>query len=326
MLERAEPPNPTSSGARIAEAVDRLHNYPTSLAHRRFTLAAETQVTLGEYHAAVISAATSCEHLLENVLSLLLWESNWTPEKGAELLRRPLDARARALGDRLGGEWSPRGDGPFGDWHYGVRQVRNAAIHRGVEPTGMQAYRAVDVTRRISSYIGELLREPKNMERFPRTNAMYNPKLGFGSLAEALHDQPDEPDWLATSSRWQQACDVAVKGLKNWPVIADDDSAEIRVVALLVPTGVVKWAVWRPNDGVAMPIEKPVDISDAQAQSLITLCEAIDRPECAQLADVTPPPTTSNRLAPKGIWNLEYRLIPDFGVMLGQGDLDILLS
>lgn len=323
---RADPPNPASDGRRAAEAMHIQLAHPNHFAHRLFALAAETQLTFGDYHAAVLSAATACEHLLDFVLCQLLWESNFSPEDGARLLRRSLDGRARDLQERLGGDWDIGSTGPFAEWHTRVRRVRNAAIHRGVEPTARQAYDAIDVARRMSEYVGRLLRTHDALERFPRTSYMYNPQKALNAQVRLLLDDPDEPDWIATSTRWRNACDVAVKASRGWPVIDVDGVTEVRVVALIVPNREPRWAVWRPEDGVAALTGQPVDLTAAQIESLGTLATTVDQPSCVQMHEAKVPSVDGDRLVPKGAWVLEHRLIPGYGVMLDRGDLDLLTS
>jgi hypothetical protein len=324
-LEHADPPNPSSEENRLKEALNTHRNNPKHFAHRRFGWAAETQLSHGDYHAAILSAATSCEHLLDFTLSLLLWEEAFTPEQGAKVMRGRLEGRATEIEKRIGGEWGVDREGPFRDWHINIRRPRNAAIHRGEEPTGAQAQAAIKTMRLLSTYIGRLMRDVVSIERYPRSAYIFNPSSARGVSLNSLLNDFRQPPWIPTLNRWREACDIALKALKKWPIV-DSASRPGCVVALFTANRSTKWAYWREDDGIAALIEPPPTLLPAQLEALNSLRETQSGPVCVRFLGMEPPGPLQDELAPQGSWVLEYRLIPDRGVMVNRSDLDLLLS
>jgi hypothetical protein len=321
-LSRADPPQPRGHPGEVGLAMYQAAKSPESFLHRRFELAAKNQMSYGDYHAAVLSAATSCESLFDFLLSALLWEEGRQPDDVAGLFTRSLDRRLTTeFPPRLGGDWNPHGSGIIAEWSTKIRRVRNAAIHRGVEPTRSQAADALTTLQDLSHAVGDLLRQPATCDRYPRSARMYSPEATGARLA-ALLDDAREPEWVTTLSRWIREREVAVKASRGWP-IADPDS-EVRVVGLVSPAG-TRWAVWRPDDRVAVVVPRPADLSAAQYEGFNKLRANLSEGSycCVTMAHASPVRTPPVALQPKGAWMLQHHLIPEQGVMVDP-DLDLL--
>jgi hypothetical protein len=311
-LTRTEPPNAAISGHDPLATLQQLKDHPQFFAHRRFALAAETQLNQGDYHAAVISAATSCEKLLDLLLATLLWDEGVFPEDAAEFFDWPLNKRfTNCFATRLHNSWNISGDGVVARWHRHVRTVRNAAIHQGLEPKAVQAEAAVETMQDLSAEVSTWLRDPAAAVRFSRTAALFKAQLSPESLSSPL-TQTEVASWLSLISRWREATSVAQAAQRNWPITSED--AEVRLVAV-TGRGEVQWVLWRDGDGIAVLIERPNGVDQRQIEMLQGRSNSTDY----EWYDMELPPTVVNpptRLAPKGKWRLEYHLIPTREVMI----------
>lgn len=322
-LRHSEPPAPVDGGEGVAQALNQLAQSPQFYSHRRFELAAKNQMSTGDYHAAVLSAATSAEHMLDHVLCSLLWEEAVTPEDATSVFvpnrHRSLDQMlAQELPRRIGGDWDASGSGFIANWSTRIREVRNAAIHRSVEPTRRQAAAAVTSLEELSHGVGDLLRQPANAERYPRTAHLYAPTARATAIASLVRD-PREPHWVTTLSRWMRERDVAVRARKGWPISAADGDA--RLVAVTGPTG-LRWTVWRPGDLVAVPVSPPEHLSREVYRSIERSRGAADWNLTIFAGDAPPVQVPPITLRPRGLWQLQHNLIPGCGVMVDP-DLDL---
>jgi hypothetical protein len=273
--------------------------------------------------AAIVSMATGCEVLLDDLLSCMLWEEGKRPEDAAAIFNPSLEHRLRAghHRQRLPGDWDLDGSGPIALWKTDVAWLRNAALHDGAVPTPAKAARALAVAHELLEFLR--LRTLENVDAYPRTTWML---LGSDSVPETdrtrhvepLLSDPGEPTWSTTSARWIRSMRYSLKH-GEW---SDQTSnpEDLALVAVRRPGHELFWCIVDERLERAFRIDDPspwVDnsfINNFAAELPSTGPSSIRI--LAAKAEETPP------LPTKGPWVAGYRLLPNVPVMVTGEHLD----
>ncbi|GGR12309.1 hypothetical protein ACFOE1_10680 [Agromyces mediolanus] len=169
----------------------------------------------GDYAAAVITAATAAEVILDTLLRHLLWEEGVSAEDAAaHFSSSTLATRVRRdYGPRLGGKWALDGADPVSTWHRDTAKVRNRVAHAGYEPTLEQANAALQAVIELEVHLMDLICHPKRLHRYIKTALAFTNVPGIkkrGRLSkrvQALIDSTPQSDldlfhlWRDTAMR-----------------------------------------------------------------------------------------------------------------------------
>lgn len=175
--------------------------------------------TRGDYAAAVVSAQTAAEVLVDSLLTLLLWEEDADPADAATLFSEGLQKRVRThFGTRLGGDWNTRGSGPVGTWGTFLAPLRNRIVHAGHHPTRAEAREALSALADLSGFVSDRLADKRTA--FPRTALLVLGRPGLerrgrwgGQVEDFVETHADEePDWIASYRAWRDRLDEARTG------------------------------------------------------------------------------------------------------------------
>ena len=291
----------------------------------------ETEVALsldGSYRAAVLSAATSCEVLLDNLLAHMLWEEGVRPEDAADLFaagREGITARVKkCYHPRLGGQWSVDAPGAVHNWFTLVAGLRNRVVHGGYDPTLREAAAASKAAGSLASHLGDLL--AGKTKNYPRTALVLPGRLGIerrGKWHRRLQDLQDDPaqvNWVATFAAWQTAMQ---RGRPDSPLYRKPTSKGAWVYAVLAPNGNVSWVIRDPDAGYAALVDPatvqgltPVVRASLHASHLERLDKGVRVATSTVLSHLTVPEPAPEE------WRPQYRLLPLLGVMVDGRDLD----
>jgi len=291
----------------------------------------ETQVALildGAYRSAVLSAATSCEVLLNSLLAHMLWEDGIRPEDAAATFaagREGITGRVkRHYHPRLRGQWSVDQPGAVRDWFTHVAGLRNRVVHGDHEPTLAEARQASTTAGALATYLGDLL--AAKTKTYPRTALVLPGKRGLerrGRWHKRLGDLQNaggEVNWVAAFASWLAAMQRATP---DSPVYVAPTSHGAWVYAVRHPDGSVRWVVRDPLAGHAALVDPAVieGLTPADEASLNDLCRDLAEQSTAQVTSILFNNLTVPEPDPEE-WRAQYRLLPLLGVMVDGNDLD----
>ena len=278
----------------------------------------------GEPRQAVISAASGCESLLDDLLCCLLWEEGERPEDWSQFFNQSLTQRVRSgsYAARLKGSWTFAGDGPIARWFGSVRGVRNRVVHGGDEPTTAEAVEAMASALELTNFIVDRLRH--RVSKYPRTAWMAGAPAFLSNRSLNRHvlpltEDPREPPWRQTARRWEW---VMHQGTDDGAWSQRDPAQEAHhLVAVKHATGAVVWA-FATESGRASRIGEPVGCLSKEHLDGIARLEVPEHLPAINVELVREPSSTHPLPPPSGPWVAAYHLVPGGPVMVTGEALD----
>lgn len=174
----------------------------------------------GDYASTVLNGYTAGEVLFDTVLLTMAWEElafrdpptvtkdeivSWFAD------RATLESRVRRQFHlRVRGWHAQRQTGPIHDWFDEVALIRHRVVHAGYRPTRHEAGRALDVLRQVEEFIKDVLINPRNRNKYPRTTLMFLGTPGLrrrnayvGKIKRIAEDET-EPNWIRSFAVFQE--------------------------------------------------------------------------------------------------------------------------
>ncbi|MEO3809018.1 hypothetical protein ABGB17_08455 [Sphaerisporangium sp. B11E5] len=281
---------------------------------------------LGDYRGAVLAAATAAEVFLDDLLLHLLWEERTRPENACDIFaneRAGVLARVRTrYSGRLGGLWSVKDPGPVRDWAEKIAELRNRVVHGGHSPGLKEASASLNALTGLETFVVGLLCDPTVSSRYPRSAIV----LAGGTLVErdlmtrrmrALSEDPGEPDWVETFSRWRTSTWrlAGERAGEQVPPAAHDAA----LIAVLHVDDRLDWVLHDYKAGkAARTAEAWARLPGGQREAtrrLLGELTAGARDEAVSIASL---PITG--LAPVEDWVEQHRRLPGCGVMVDRSD------
>lgn len=189
--------------------LDAQNNKSPAYIYRERIMEAKTALFVqGDYSQAVVVTHTAAEVLLDNLLTIMLWEEGTSPQDAAkDIFTKRLKPRVRRFyHSRLGGNWDTTGSGPVGKWAQICSPLRNRVVHSAYEVTRTQARLCYDLTTELERYVLDLV--ASRVDAYPRTAFMTLGHYGLTRRGLLGHDllrlseDPTEPHWVAAHESW----------------------------------------------------------------------------------------------------------------------------
>lgn len=139
---------------------------------------ADARAELGDHAGAIVSFATACEVMLDNLLTALLWESGHSPAEAAANWNNSAAARAKTrFAPLVGGNWNFNKSVPLKAWMTDVAKPRHRIVHAGEGADGAAVQRARTATDGLFAFVAETL--VKRGQEYPKTVSLL---LGHESI------------------------------------------------------------------------------------------------------------------------------------------------
>lgn len=281
----------------------------------------------GDYRNAILSAATACEVLLDDVLLHLFWQEALTPEQAARFFS---DARVSVLkrsqthlAPRLGGSWGALQDGPIRDWKENVANPRHRVVHGGFDPQWSDASDSIQSMFRLEAFVLERLCNAKTLTDFPHTALSMVGLRGLerrGLNSRALKERMGS--WRGAASphtlfdRWRHAvADVRLGAEQR----LEPDSNGGSVVVVRRADGTRSWYVFDASTALVAPIaDRWAELSPPATVNLLALLEDLDDREVENDVSINIEELLGG--ATEADWRLAYRHLPNHEVMFDGSD------
>ncbi|MBC6831126.1 MULTISPECIES: hypothetical protein [Corynebacterium] len=325
-----EPANLIASNL-IYKALDRQMDKGPFTAYSDLINEAKVSIlNAGLSRAALLTAASAGEALLDEVLCSLLWELGKSPEEVGKLYCNKRDFKPRVvslLQNHLKGNWKLKGNEVIARWFEEVYQLRHSVIHAGTYPETALVYAAISLTLELNQFVAD--RIASQYKIFPRTAIFY---LGVPSLQKRgiwtpefahLVTDPTEPNWTKTFTRWRESMEQ-MRNLYRFRQTLSGDIQDSQVRFWVHTSGAFKWVLFDPNSNVAAEIDpcKITGISDTdldETKTYIALAEAGLLNESLYRTFSS----ASVRIDSELDWKLPYHLLPDQNVLVNGNDLNL---
>lgn len=162
----------------------------------------------GNCREAAVMVGAASEAFLNLLILCLRWETGMTPEISALAWPDSFATRISTnLPPVLGGNWSPRGEAPYGRWRRHTYELRNRVAHGGYEPSTHECELAIKSLDALIAEIAMRLTSGARLKAYPRVASMLfgsrlQPRLPRLPWLSRLQDDPHEVNWIVTSGRW----------------------------------------------------------------------------------------------------------------------------
>lgn len=212
-----EPPDERTF-ASLADHLDAQVRKHPFFAYKERLLEAKTALSIqGDYSRSIVEFHTAAEILLDNLLTLMLWEEGMTPQQAAgSIFSRRLKPRIRqSYHPRLGGNWDTTGVGAIGKWSQLCSRLRNQIVHTGYEATRVQGQLCLNLTQELELYVADLV--ARRTAIYPRVAILLLGEPGLRhrnvwtpELFDLARD-PNEPNWIAAHEKWKFALEAILE-------------------------------------------------------------------------------------------------------------------
>ena len=274
----------------------------------------------GDNRASVIWSATAAEYLFDELLRLMMWESNKTPEECVEIFRdRSIVNRVTSkYGDLSGDLWDLQKDNPVTAWKVSVADLRNLVVHDLEFPTQQQAEAALKCIDDLVSHIGDLL--VAKFENYWRTAFQLLGGTGLASRGwfdkyQEKSESVWEPDWMVSFSRWR---------LTNRLILGPKRQPDLKRSTVLFVWGRNHAGYWVRHDPVTcMAIPVTIKEHTIDPAFLAEIIRNLDGPqlttdERAASATFDSPPQVRKSHGP---WRERHDLLPFHGAKVLGDDI-----
>lgn len=281
----------------------------------------------GDYRGAILSAATACELLMNDVLLHVLWHEAVRPEDAAVLFSDPrvgiLKRSQSGLSPRLKGDWSLPRNGALSGWDANVAKLRHRVIHAGFVPSRAEAKQAVESMFDLERFVLDRLCSTGVLNRYPQTALAMVGIPGLqrrGVYKKKFVDRA--ASWVGVApldtlfGRWRIAVDDQrlVSDGQTSPTTA---GAEVLVVRHA--QGSVQWFVFDATTGFAAPIsDRTVDLAAPAATRLAELFADLVHRKVDVDVSVLMHELRGGQVS--GDWQLAYRVLPNHEAMFDGSD------
>ena len=304
------------------------HPFTTHLdLHREATRALHRY---GDTRGTAIFAGVSAESALDELLLHLMWEERQTPEKAAGDWKDGLATRVKTEYSRRlrGGSWDSSGSASIGKWSRDVADLRHRVVHGAYEPTISEARTSINAVDELVSYLCDRLADAANLSRYPRSALALAGERGlarrksYTRRVRRLQEDPSEPPWSATYTRWREAWRRLRRDKTTSPRIPNEANAYL--LAIISPHDTsLRWCLHDRLQHLALEVSvDPVDVPEHFANQ----CRVI-REQFVKESDIDPLSVAYQGRLPwsmlGGAWREEYHLVPMTQVMVDRSDFTI---
>lgn len=281
----------------------------------------------GAHRSAVLFTATACEVMFDDLLAHLMWEEGERPEIAAATFDR-LDSISKRVKTefhaRLGGTWSLDVEGPVNCWAEDIARLRNRCVHAGYEPTGSEAWRAIESANSLLEFLGDRVAE--NVGKYLRTAQLLPGRYGLERrgkwsrrIERLVRDNPGPYDG-STFSRWRRA----MERVRSSDLPLEEPRLEgTNILMTRNVDGVERWIIHDQVSGMAATVDEStvLGVSAAQQERLEDLRAYMRKnpppePQSVLMVGARVPETAVVE------WLPEYRLVPMRGVMVHGADIE----
>lgn len=276
----------------------------------------------GNTRLAALTVGVAGETLLTTLLLHLMWEDQRASAEAAQLLTTKPNLTSRLQSEyhsRLGGRWN--GSGPVVHYAQSVVNLRNRVAHTAHEPTRDEMHAAFDGLAALEHYIGDLLANEHNLNRYPRTAMAWMGEKGLSARGrwtrrmQQLTSDSAEPNWTVTFARWRFFVDAA---LSAEPVHPGSRLSQLRLFVDVYPDGDVRWLLYDSETHHAANAGRETARLDAETLNVVDRLVAYLLEDGIDTVVRTAVALDEAQLDVSGIdWVPEYELFADLGIFAG---------
>lgn len=275
------------------------------------------------FEESVVWSAAAAEFLLDEVLRMISWERQKTPESAAVMFKnRTIAGRVKASYSAISdGDWGLDKPGRIRDWLTKVAQVRNQVVHGNRAVTKGEAELAIASIDALLSYVGDCL--CAHFEKFWRTAYFLLGSSGLDRRAkleeyEIRRAAVWEPDWAHSSANWRNTCTHVVEGFYQARVPVPRIEGD-----LILVWGRRNRGFWVHEDGrTELASRAEVDESTISGRHLSDILELLDAPDLVddnRALSVQFEGVKAIKL--RTPWRESYHFLPLRGVMVDGSDI-----